>query len=103
MSDLKPRPPKMRLFVYVPVVVLLYIGDLIAGIVALFYGLGHSTPVFFVSLANWGAAWVLCYFGYKRSRVFGYVLLALTGVITVFAVLGALLELIAIGSANGSF
>lgn len=85
MSDLSsPRPPRMRLFVYVPTVVLLYVGNLILGVWLLFRGLLLPTPyVAFSSILDWIGAWYLCYLAYRRSHTFGYVLLASTVALTV--------------------
>jgi hypothetical protein len=82
-----PRPPRLNFGVYVLVVVLLYIGDLISGVWLLLLGLSLTTPYLsLASLLNWAGAWVLCYFGYRRSKVFGYLLVILTVILTVLII-----------------
>ena len=40
---------------------------------------------------DWAGSWVLCYFGYRRSRIFGYVLVILAVILTALIVGGVLL------------
>ena len=76
----------MRFAVYV-LIVLLYVGNFFLGVSLLFYGLSLPTPyVFLSSILNWVGAWVLCYFGYRRSKVFGYVLVTVTVVLTMLVI-----------------
>jgi hypothetical protein len=86
-----PRP-RSNFAVYVLVIVLLYIGNMISGVWFLYYGLGSTTgDLVATSILNWIGAWILCYFAYRRSHTFGYVLLTLTVVLTVLIVAAVLL------------
>lgn len=93
MSDLsKQLPPRMSLAVYVPIVVLLYVGNLVLGVWLLFSGLQLPTAnVSLLSLLDWFGAWFLCYLAYRRSHTFGYVLLALTVASTLLILAAVLL------------
>jgi hypothetical protein len=96
-----PRPHRLNFGVYVLVIALLYIGDLISGVWVLLYGLRFPTPdVSLISLLNWIGAWVLCYFGYRRSKVFGYVLVTVTVILTVLIVGAVLLFAWYMGAAS---
>ena len=78
------RPQRMSLRAFSVLVVLLYIGDFVLGVWALFYGFWFTMPyVSSASIINWACAWVLCYFGYRRSKRLGYDLVLLTGALTV--------------------
>ena len=86
------HPPRLNFGIYVLVVVLLYIGDLFLGVWLLFSGLNLTTPyVSLSSILNWAGAWVLCYFAYRRSKTFGYTLVALTVILTVLIIAGVFL------------
>ena len=83
-------PPRRRLnFVFVLVVVLLYIGDFLAGEWLFFYELpANINPVSFLF---WFASWGLTYLAFRRSKTFGWVLLGLTLFFTVLTILGVIL------------
>lgn len=88
-------------WIYGLVIVALYFIDLVAGVLVLFYGTNFQTPyVSLISILNWTGAWVLCYFGYKRSKKFGIGLVILTVILTVLIIAGFLLLLLFMAASN---
>ena len=104
MTTLSPeavRPSRLNIVFYVLTIVLLYLGDLVSGVWLLFSGLNLATPyVSLSSILNWVGAWVLCYFAYRRSKAFGYVLVALTVVLTVLIIIGLFFVAVFLGTLN---
>ena len=82
-------------------VAVLYVGNLITGVWALFHGALLTTPfLFYASLLNWACAWALCYVGFRRSRAFGKALAVLTLALTVLIFAGFLFFAWLVGAAN---
>ena len=92
MTTLSPetiRPHRLNFAVYVLSVVLLYVGDLVAGVWVLFTGLPATVAP--SSFLFWLGAWALCYIAYRRSKNLGYALTALTVILTVLIIVGVFL------------